>query len=145
MISQTHIDKAAAFIQTNLKQPAPYCALGLIDDAGYPTISTITPAKADGIKTLWFVTGIGSNKTQRISGDNRACVHFCDAGETINITLCGRMEVLTGPEIAGQMWYQGLEHHFSGPADPAVCVLKFTTQRANLMFDYEEQAGPVSA
>lgn len=116
-----------------------YCALGLIDKQGYPTVSTITASKADGINWITFCTGLGSPKTKRIQRCNRASV--CFHGPDYNITLVGTIEILTDPDIKKTMWYEGLANHFNGPEDPNYCVLLFTTQRYNLWVDNTEDSG----
>ncbi len=99
-----------------------YCVLALIDKEGYPTTSTISASKADGINWITFCTGLGSDKTKRIEKCNRASVCF-DSFEH-NITLVGTIEILTDPEIKKEMWYKGLVNHFNGPDDPNYCVLE---------------------
>jgi len=103
------------------------CTLSLIDDQGFPTASTLSTARADGIKWLSFVTGLVSNKAKRIEKCNKACVCFNSAD--YNITLVGTIEVLTDAQAKKDVWYSGLEHHFTGVDDPNLCVLKFTTNR----------------
>jgi general stress protein 26 len=39
------------------------------------------------------------------------------------------------------MWYEQLEGQFSGPEDENYCVLKFTTERYNISFDFEVESG----
>jgi general stress protein 26 len=116
-----------------------YCVLALIDNDGFPTTSTISASKADGINWITFCTGIGSNKTKRIEKCNRASVCFDSIDH--NITLVGTIEVLTDPQIKKEMWYKGLENHFNGPEDPNYCVLRFRTNRYNLLVDWKEARG----
>lgn len=116
-----------------------YCVLTLIDKDGYPTASTISVSKADGISWITFCTGLGSNKTDRIKKCNLASVCF-DAIDH-NITLVGTIEVLTDPDIKKEMWYKGLEDNFDGPEDPNYCVLRFKTDRYNLLVDWKEAKG----
>lgn len=116
-----------------------YCVLTLIDNDGYPTASTISASKADGINWITFGTGLGSNKTNRIEKCNRASVCFNAVDH--NITLVGTIEILTDPDIKKEMWYNGLENHFSGPEDPNYCVLRFKTERYNLLVDWKEAVG----
>jgi general stress protein 26 len=117
----------------------PHCVLALIDEHGGPTASTLTAAKAEGIAWIAFCTGLQSNKAKRVALDDRASVCFC--GDDHNITLTGRMEVLTDEAAKREMWYEGLQHHFSGPDDPEYCVLRFTTERYNLLVDWKEARG----
>lgn len=116
-----------------------YCVLALTDTDGYPTASTISASKADGINWVTFCTGLGCNKTNRIEKCNRASV--CFNAPDYNITLVGTVEILTDPAIKKEMWYSGLENHFSGADDPNYCVLRFSTERYNLLIDWEEVSG----
>jgi general stress protein 26 len=116
-----------------------HCVLALIDKDGYPTASTISVSKADGIRWLTLCTGLDSNKPDRINKCGRASVCFSTA--EYNITLVGTIEILTDVEIKKEMWYPGLEMHFSGADDPNYCVLRFKTERYNLFVDWKEASG----
>lgn len=116
-----------------------YCVLALIDSEDYPTVSTITASKADGINWLTFCTGLGSDKSNRIKKCNRASVCF-NSGE-YNITLVGTIEIITDQDVKKEMWYGGLANHFSGPQDPNYCVLRFKTERYSLLVDWKEAQG----
>ena len=110
-----------------------YCALALIDEDGYPSASTLTISKADGIKWLTFLSGLKSNKAKRIDKCNRGSV--CINSPKYNITLVGTLEVITEPDIKNEMWQAPLGNMYSGPDDPEYCVIRFTTQRYNIFFD----------
>ena len=142
-MSQKTIDKAAKVISGKAGGGNEgYCVLALIDSEGFPTASTLSVSKADGIREVTFCTGLDDNKALRIAACNRACV--CFASEEYNISLVGTIEVLTDPEIKKEMWYEGLEYHFPGGAlDPDYCVLRFQTTRYNLFFtdEYDVAAG----
>jgi general stress protein 26 len=134
------IAKASEIIQKNTGETS-YCVLALIDLDGYPTASTITASKADGINCITFCTGLGGTRTNRINNCNLASVCFNAAD--YNITLVGTIEVVTDPAVKKEMWYEGLVNHFSGPEDPTYCVLRFKTQRYNLLIDWEVATGTV--
>jgi general stress protein 26 len=119
------------------------CVLALIDLDGYPTASTITVSKDDGINWLTFCTGLGSTRTKRIDKCNRASICFFSIEPLYNITLVGKIEVITDNEIKKEMWYEGLKNHFTGPEDENYCVLKFVTERYKLMIDYKEVKGKI--
>jgi general stress protein 26 len=114
------------------------CVLALIELDGFPTASTITVSKNDGIKWLTFCTGYGGSKTNRIEKCNRASVCFFSNDPLYNITLVGKIEVIMDLQVKKEMWYDGLTNHFKGPEDPNYCVLKFTTERYKLMIGGEE-------
>ena len=119
--------------------------LSLLDHEGYPTTSTLSIAKADGIRQLTFGVSLSSNKGQRAKANNRASVCIFDdnyeGGSYYNITLVGDVEVVTDAETKKETWYPGLEEHFpnGGLDDPNYCVLKFTTKRYNLWVDMNEE------
>jgi len=130
---------AAASRHTAPENSEPYCVLALIDDEGYPTASTITPSRAEGLRRLTFCTGLESDKAKRIMKCGRAAVCFNSAAH--NVTLVGTIEVVTAPEVKKEMWYDDLSFHFSGPEDPGYCVLRFTARRYNLFVDWQEIKG----
>lgn len=116
-----------------------YCTLALIDTDGYPTASTISASKTGGISWITFCTGLSSPKITRIRKCNRASVCFNAAD--YNITLVGTIEILTDPEVKKEMWYDGLVEQFRGPEDDNYCVLRFSTERYNLLVDWKEARG----
>lgn len=118
-----------------------YAALALIDENGYPTVSTLTIANADGIRWLTFCTSPGQNKVKRIAKDNRAGV--CINTSEYNISLVGKIEVLTDPRDKKANWFDVMDsgEHWSGPDDPNFCVLRFNTERYNLFVGYESAVG----
>jgi general stress protein 26 len=118
-----------------------YVTLALIDENGYPSASTLTIAKADGIKWITFCTSLDSNKVKRIEKCNRASV--CINSSEYNITLVGTIEVLADEETRKDNWLPAMGDfsHWSGYDDPNFCVLRFTTERYNLFVGYQEAVG----
>ena len=110
-----------------------HCTLALIDEDGYPSASTLSISKADGIKRLTFLSGLKSNKAKRINMCNRGSV--CINSSAFNITLVGTLEVLTDPYTKHEMWQEPLRSMYSGPDDPEYCVIRFYTKRYHLFFD----------
>ena len=107
--------------------------LALIDEYGYPTASTLTIAKADGINWLTFCTSVGENKVNRIEKNNRASV--CISSSEYNITLVGTIEVLTDDASKKENWLPAMDEeacHWTGHDDPQFCVLRFKTERYNI-------------
>jgi len=99
-----------------------YAALALIDENGYPTVSTLTIAKADGIKWLTFNTSLGRDSVKRIKKCNRAGV--CINSSEYNITLVGKVEILTDSGTKKDMWFPVMSGQWTGPGDPKYCVLR---------------------
>ena len=118
-------------------------AISLIDDEGYPTTSSVSISKADGIKVLTFCTTMDSNKAKRAMACNRAAVCIFDddyeGNSCYNITLVGTIEIVTDIEAKKEIWIQGMEEYCSGPEDENFCALRFTTKRYNLWVDMGEE------
>lgn len=137
-MNQEIIIKAGEIIEKNTGM-GTYCVLAQIDLDGYPTASTITASKADGINWITFCTGLGGTRTNRTNKCNLASI--CFNADDYNITLVGTMEILIDPDVKKEMWYGGLANHFSGPDDLNYCVLRFKTERYNLFVDWKEARG----
>lgn len=141
-MSQEIIRKAGELISANTVHAGaenPVCVLAQLDLDGSPTAATITPSKADGISWITFCSGLESNWAKRQARDCRACVCF-SMGE-YNISLVGVLEIDTDPAVKQEMWYAGMGQHFKGPDDPAYCVLRFRTERYNLLVDWQTARG----
>jgi len=112
-----------------------YAALSLIDENGYPTTSTLTITKADGINWLTFCTSPTRNSVIRIKKCNRASV--CINSSEYNLTLVGTVEILTDIDIKKENWMPVMDDgaHWTGPDDPNFCVLRFTTECYSLFID----------
>jgi len=109
-----------------------YATLTLIDENGYPTSSTLSIVKADGIKWLTFISGIDDNPAKRIRKSNRACV--CINTNKYHISLVGTVEISNDIETKKDMWQDVFTGYYDGPNDPYLCVLRFHTEHYNLYF-----------
>ena len=142
-MNQDIIAKAAAIIAENSVQGGEFrgqiCVISLIDEEGFPTASVVTPARSEGIHWLTFAVDLDGSKAKRIANCNRASVCFGTTEYSIN--LVGEAEVITAADVKRDMWYDGLNFHFTGPDDPNYFVLKFTTKRYKFFVDGEEVAG----
>jgi general stress protein 26 len=118
-----------------------YAALSLIDENGYPAASTLTIAKADGIKWLTFYTSPDRNSVKRIKKCSRASV--CINSSEYNITLVGTAEIVTCMETKKENWFPLMNDgaHWTGYDDPNFCVIRFNTERYSLFVGYEEAQG----
>lgn len=136
-MNEQMIQKAIEIIQQQCGVGG-YCALTLMDTDDRPNTTTITPSKADGLNWITFCTGYGT-RTERIHFRPDACV--CFNSPEYHISLKGKMEIITDPEVKKEMWYAGLKNHFSGPKDPGYVVLKFTADSYTLFIDWNELRG----
>ena len=137
-MSQEIIMRAAAIINSKAAYKEGgienYAALSLIDDNGYPSATTFCITKADGIKWLTFNTAVDRPYVKRISKNNKACVCINSSAYTIN--LVGTVEALTDIESKKENWLPIFDDgsHWSGPDDPQLLIIRFTTQRYTIQF-----------
>lgn len=57
--------------------------LGVIDGDGFPSVSTVSTIKPEGLFEAYFATGAGANKTKRLLKNKKASVCY-RAGATIS-------------------------------------------------------------
>ena len=113
--------------------------LGVLDESGFPNVSTVSPIKPENIFEAYFATGMSENKARRIRADKRASVCY-RAGDD-NITLVGVAEILTDQETKSRFWLDWfIDHIPGGETDPNYCIIKFTAKRASLWIDNEVAA-----
>ena len=110
--------------------------LGVIDEFGYPSVSTVSPIKPENIFEIYFSTNAGSNKERRLRNNNRASICFCTNNN--NITLVGEAEIVTDRETKSRYWLDWfIDHYPGGETDPDYIIIKFTTGRVSLWLDGE--------
>ena len=107
---------------------------GVIDENGYPSVSTVSVIKPETILEVYFTTNKGANKEKRLSKCNRASV--CFQKDNDNITLVGEAEILTDQATKSRYWIDWFKEHYpGGETDPNYVVIKFTAKRASLWVD----------
>jgi len=110
-----------------------YAVLALLNDQGSPTASTLTISKADGINWMTFIVDLSCNKAARAKADNRASV--CLASSEYNITLVGKVELITDPDAKKAHWQEVFKVGHGVDYDaPSHGIMKFTTESYNLFF-----------
>ena len=110
--------------------------LGLIDEEGYPSVSTISTIKTESIFEIYASTNIGANKEKRLRKNNKASICFCADGN--NVTLVGDAEIVTDQETKSRCWLDWFKDHYQGgETDPDYVVIKFKTKRVSLWIDCE--------
>ena len=131
-------EKASQIIKTNGGINFGDAAFGVVDENGYPSVSTISLIKPENISELYFSTNIGGNKEKRIQKNNKASI--CCRFDFNNLTLVGNAEVLTDQETKNKYWEDRFaQMGFSGKNDPNWCVIKFVTKRVSLFIDFESE------
>ena len=110
--------------------------LGVIDEDGYPSVSTVSPIHQENILEIYASTNIGSNKEKRLRRNNKASMCFC--ADNNNVTLVGEAEIVTDQETKSRCWLDWFKVHYpGGETDPDYVIIKFTSKRASLWVDNE--------
>ncbi|MDE7288195.1 MAG: pyridoxamine 5'-phosphate oxidase family protein [Oscillospiraceae bacterium] len=135
------IERAGEIITERACGSQNFVTLAFVDWDGYPHTTTISISKSEGIKWLTFCTGTGAKK-DTIDRCNKASV--CINSPEYHIALTGTIEQITDLDVKKEMWYNGLKNHFSSYDDPNYCVLKFTTERYNLLVDWQAAQGNIT-
>lgn len=114
-------------IEGLMKKAESVAVTSLYED-GYPRTVNMSNIKYDGIKVVWFSTGLNSIKVKHYLKDCRSSVCYNVDGH--NITLIGDMEVVDDADIKKSLWLEWFINYFTqGTEDPNYCILKFTTKR----------------
>ncbi len=110
--------------------------IATIDQDGFPSCSTISSIKTDGIFKAYFSSGTEGNKALRIRGNPKASVCYHKGGD--NVTLIGTAWLRTDPAIKHELWQPWFINHFpGGETDPTYCIIEFTPERTSLWIDRE--------
>lgn len=96
-----------------------------VNGEGFPRPVPVKTLRTDDALTIWFATGIDSEKVAHIRRNMRTGASFYDRDDSVS--LIGHAEVVTDPETLCDMWQPWLEAHFpGGPSDANYCLIKFT-------------------
>lgn len=119
-----------------------HASMGVIDEAGYPSVSAVSLQKPVGINEIFLTTTLDSNKAKRLMKNNKASIHCYTNMD--NITLVGEVKIFAGESEKSKYWQswvdQGCDIYPGGATDENYCFMKFTTKRVSLFIDGESAA-----
>jgi general stress protein 26 len=146
-MEQKLVEKAAEIISAKTLidgEPfGPVGILALIDLDGYPKASAKSVSKNCGINWLTFCVNFRDKNIKRIEQCNHASVCLFSIEPLYNITLVGKIEVITDLEVKREMWFDDCKNYWTGPEDENLCVLKFVTERYKIFINGEEVEGKI--
>jgi general stress protein 26 len=73
---------------------------------------------------VFLSTSGASSKVREIRANPAASVYYCDPSSVHGVTLWGRMEVLTDPELKHALWSDAWRVYWTGPDDADYVVLR---------------------
>ena len=110
-----------------------YATVTTIDENGYPSSTTMSISKADGIAWVTFNSGANAAPVQRIAKNNKGCV--CLSSSDYHINLVGTFEILDDAKSKKDNWQEPLTQYYAN-VDKAIehglMPIKFTTKRYNI-------------
>lgn len=125
---------APAAILTTLEEdgsPWTRAMLNLRNAKQYPKLIPLFE-KETGL-TLFFTTNTSSPKVNRLRQDPRVSVYFTVPERWWGLTLTGRMEIVSSPDLRRQLWQDGWELYYpEGTQDPDYTVLRLQPERGRL-------------
>ena len=93
---------------------------------GHPNLRAMVMAKAEGVKTLWFVADEESSKVKELLRDDKAVIYAPAPRGGGEVRLWGNVEILEDMTSRKKVWSAEIDQHFpEGIESPNVRVLRF--------------------
>jgi len=113
-----------------LLDPEKVTYLVTTGEDGRPDVRAMAIIEAEGLKTIWMITGKCSDKYRQLSKNPDCLIYSTELEDTASyqeLRLWGRMELLDDAESINRVWRDDYAAYFpEGKNDPNLCVLKFT-------------------
>jgi len=117
-----------------LMKQASTAVVASIDEQGYPRAVPMSNIKVEQMQTMWFSTGVNSEKVKHYRQNSRASICYYSGGDGVSLT--GDMEMIDDSAIKEALWLDWFFDHFPGGiTDPNYCILKFTAKQAVIWID----------
>jgi general stress protein 26 len=93
---------------------------------GHPNLRALVPVKAEGAKSVWFVSDEESSKVQELLRDDKAVIYVQAARGAGEARFWGNVEVLDDMASKKKVWSDEAAAHFPGGIEsPNIRVLRF--------------------
>lgn len=92
-----------------------------------PWVRAMWVARIDDDGTLWYATGLHSNKVMQIRQNPRVSVAGGEGQH--GVRLFGTAEVVTNPAQKAALWQEFWTTYFTGADDPNLALLKIIPSR----------------
>jgi general stress protein 26 len=94
---------------------------------GHPDVRAMSPVLTEGVKEMYFVTALFSNKLKELQNDDKAVVYAYSPRSGTELRLWGTMEIRDDAASKKRVWNDDLKEHFElGVNDPSLVVLQFS-------------------
>jgi general stress protein 26 len=100
--------------------------MGTNGENGHPNLRALVTAKAEGIKTLWFLSDEESSKVQELLRDDKAVIYAPALRGAGEVRFWGNVEILEDMASRKKVWSDEAAAHFpEGIESPNIRVLRF--------------------
>jgi general stress protein 26 len=121
--------------------------LATVDAEAYPRLRWMGGLVLEEPLTAYMATGVRSRKVDQIRAKPRAQLLFQTEDFGTVVTLYGTCEILDDPATKQMVWdgIPALANHASGPDDPGLSIIRFTTARVEVLRMAEHGEEPLVA
>ena len=106
--------------------------LATMREDGTPDVRAISAVKADGLRTIWMISGGDCVKAGELAANPRCMIYATtmdDDADYAEVRLWGRCEILSDAATIDSVWLDGYAAYFpAGKNDPNVRIFRFTTE-----------------
>lgn len=107
-----------------------------LKDDGFPNARAISATKAQDIKTIYMISGLSNPKSTELKKNPHCMIYTTtldDNCDYVELRLWGKAELLTDMPSREYAWNNAYNEYFKqGINDPELCVIKFTTDHAQI-------------
>lgn len=109
--------------------------LATVDADGGPRMRWMGGLLLEEPLTIYMACGASSRKMEQIRGNPKGQLMFQTEGFREVVTLYGTCSIVEHADVKQKLWaaMPALAHYFAGPDDPNFGVIRFDTQRVEIM------------
>ena len=102
---------------------------------GLPDVRAISATKAEGLKTIWMISGQEEKKSKELAKNPNCTIYTTamqDDEHYVELRLWGTAELLTDTVSRQTAWHDAYYDYFKDINDPIIQVIKFTTKTGTI-------------
>jgi general stress protein 26 len=123
-MQKNQLQDAVVFLR---KHPSTY--LATVQDSK-PWVRAMQIASVDDDGTIWYATGLSTNKVGQIRENPQVCISIYEAGTSLRIF--GVAEIITASELKDKFWQESWSTFFTSRDDPEYVLIRVLPQTLEL-------------